>query len=433
MDKKYDVAIIGAGPGGYVAAIRAAQLGASVALIEKDKVGGTCLNRGCIPTKALLACVGLYSQFQKAENFGITASNITIDLNKVIERKNKIIEKLVKGVEFLLQKNKIDLIHGEGKIREPGIIEITNSEGQKSDVRCQKTILALGSSPASLPGLDFDHKQFLSSDDILNLTEIPQKLDIIGGGVIGIHFAYMFASLGTEVTVFEALPEILTGIDNEIVALAKRILSRKNIKFVTGTRFSKDQSCGKTLICVGRRLNGEKIQVNDKMETNIKDVYAIGDLVSIKQFAHVASEQGIIAAENAMGANKIFNYDCVPYTIYTNPEIASVGLNEVQAREKYSDIKIGKFPLGALGIAQALGEIEGFAKIISDKNNNILGAHIIGAEANTIIGAAVVAIKNKLTVDQLAETIEAHPSFPEGLQEAALSALGRSIHSWQGA
>jgi len=423
----YDLIIIGGGPGGYVAAIRAAQLGARVCLVEKDKLGGTCLNRGCIPTKAIIACTILYEKMLKAGNFGLKADNVSIDLTAIVERKNKITEKIIKGVEFLLQKNKIEIIYGTGKLLEPGKVQVDNSQTITAD----KVILALGSSPASIPGITLDKKQFLTSDDLLDNTEVPEKLDIVGGGVIGLHFAQIYSTFGSQVTIYEALPEILPGIDEEVVALVKRILNRKKVNIVTNTRFNAEQSCGKTLICVGRKPNkdGLELTVNEKMETNLPGVYAVGDLVSQKQFAHVAYEQGIIAAENALGGNRTFDYSCVPYGIYTSPEIGSVGLTEKTAGEKFQNIKVGKFPFAALGIAQAMGEIEGFIKFIADENDNLLGVHIIGPEATALIGSATIALKNKVKVNQLAETIQAHPSYPEGLHEASLAALKKALHA----
>jgi dihydrolipoamide dehydrogenase len=424
MSDKFDVVVVGGGPGGYVAAIRAAQLGAKVALIEKNKVGGVCLNRGCIPTKALLTCVSLFENFQKADSFGITAKEVSIDLGKVVARKNKIVARLVKGVEFLLEKNGVEIIYGEGIVKEPHLIKVGNRE-----VHSRATILATGSSPACLPGVSFDGEKFLSSDDILNCTTVPKNLDVVGGGVIGLHFAYLFSALGSEVTIYEALPEILPGIDEEVVALVKKILARKKIKIQTGVRFNAAQSCGKTLLCVGRIPADKNIKVNQKMETALPGVYAIGDLISPKMFAHIASEQGIVAAENALGGNRSFDYNYVPYTIYTHPEIAGIGLTEKKARENHPAVRIGKFPFAALGMAAAVGEVEGFAKIVADEKDKILGVHIIGPDANTLIGSAALALRNGLTVEQLALTTQAHPSYPEGLQEAALSALKRSLHT----
>jgi dihydrolipoamide dehydrogenase len=440
MSDKYDIAVLGGGPGGYIAAIRASQLGAKVALVEKDKVGGTCLNRGCIPTKALIACTNLYDKIRQAENYGIKTGSASIDLKSIIDRKNKIVEKIVKGVEFLLAKNKIDIIYGTGKILEPGSIEVVNNNGTRYTVHGTRLILATGSSPASLPGLNFDKEKFLCSDDLLDNRSDLKKLDIVGGGIIGLHFAQIYSSLGCEVTIYEALPEILPGVDEEIIRIVKRILNRKKAKIITNTRFAPSQSCGKTLICVGRtpniiglevlnlKMEKRSVWVNEKMETSIPGIYAVGDLVSNKMLAHVAYEQGVIAAENAMGMNRTFDYDCVPFAIYTSPEIGSVGLTEKEALENYKDIKIGKFPFSALGIANATGETEGSIKVISSVDGKILGVHILGPEATTLIGIATLAIKNNLNIEQLAETFQAHPTYPEGLQEAALNVLKRSLH-----
>ena len=417
----YDVIVIGGGPGGYVAAIRAAQLGGKVLLIEKDKVGGTCLNRGCIPTKALIAPIKLFEKIKKADSFGITSPNPTIDWPKVVERKDQIVTKIVKGVEFLLKKNGVEVVQGEGVVIGPGHVKT-----ESRDASSQAIILATGSTPASIPGITLDGKQFFTSDEILDLKEVPSKLDVVGGGVIGLHFAYIFSALGSQVTIYEALPDILDGVDKEVVALVKRILGRKKVEIKTNTRFTKEMSCGKTLICVGRIPAQKDLEVNEKMETKTPGIYAVGDLVSKKLFAHVAYEQGVVAAENAMAGNKTFNYNCVPYAIYTHPEVAGVGLTSTEAGSR---AKIGKFPYAALGIAQAMGEIEGFIKVIADENNKILGVHIIGDEATTLIGAATIAVKNSLKLEQLAEVFQAHPSYPEGLHEAILSSLKKGLHS----
>ncbi|KAF0133644.1 MAG: dihydrolipoamide dehydrogenase [Candidatus Saganbacteria bacterium] len=445
MSNEHEIAVLGGGPAGYAAAIRAAQLGAKVVLIEKDKVGGTCLNRGCIPTKAIIACTTLFEKIKKAESFGITSDNPSINLEKVIARKDQIISKLVKGLEFLIEKNGITIVRGQGKVLAPNKLEIETSDGRRPACRTgrlsvisRKLIIATGSTNALLPGFNFDHSNILNSDDILNLTEVPEKLTIVGGGVIGIHFAAIFSLLGTEVTVYEALPEILSGIDEEVVSLVKRILKRKNVSILTGTRFEK--ATGKILICVGRlpsllglealnlKMDGKSIFVNEKMETNVPNTYAVGDAASKKMLAHVAFEQGVIAAENALGANRTFNYNSVPIGIYTSPEIGSVGLTEKEAREKHSNIKVGKFPYSALGIANAMGEAEGFIKIISDDSGKILGAHIIGAEATTLISNIVIAMKQGISADKIGGTFQSHPSYSEGVQEAAEAIFKASLH-----
>ena len=431
----YDVVVLGGGPGGYAAAIRASQLGAKALLIEKDKVGGTCLNKGCIPTKAIIACTSFYEKIQKAESFGISAGAPTIDFAKVIERKNTIVAKIVKNLHKLIEQNGIEIISGNGVVKEPGLIKVDNR-----DVQSRAIILATGSVPSCLPGLSFDKQQFLCSDDALELKEAPKQITIVGGGVIGIHFASIYSALGAAVTIYEALPEILPGIDEEVMAQVKRILGRKQVKILTNTLYDPAKAEGKTLICVGRtanvmglealglKLEKRSVSVNEKMETSVKGVYAAGDVCSRTMLAHVAYEQGAIAAENALGGQRTFNYDCIPLGIYTQPEIGAVGLTEQGAREKGVRVKVGKFPFGALGIAQAMGEIEGFVKVVADEKNKILGVHIIGPEATSLIGTACLAIKNNLTVEQLAETFQAHPSYPEGLQEAALSALKRAVH-----
>lgn len=441
MSDKFDILVLGGGPGGYVAAIRGAQLGAKVALIEKDQVGGTCLNRGCIPTKALIACTNLYEKLKRAESFGITAKELAIDPARIVERKDLLVGKIVKNLHKLIEQNGITVIPGEGKVLGPGQIEVKNTAGGMRNVAGGKLILATGSSPASLPGITFDGDRYLCSDDALKLKSVPDKINIVGGGVIGIHFALIYNTLGAAVTIYEALPEILAGIDEEVIGAVKRLLNRRKVTILTNTRFEPAKAEGKTLICVGRtpnvkgiealgtRLEGKSVWVNEKLETSIPGVYAVGDLVSKKMLAHVAYEQGEIAAENALGGDRSFNYECVPIGIYTNPEIASVGLTEKEAREKGLTVKIGKFPMAALGIAQAMGEIEGFVKVVADDQGKLLGVHILGAEATSIIGAATLALKQGLKIAQLAATFQAHPSYPEALHEASLAVLDRSLHN----
>lgn len=420
--QKYDLVVIGAGPGGYVAAIRAAQLGAKVALIEKDQVGGTCLNRGCIPTKAIISCINLYRQMQKADQFGITAENVSIDYKKVIARKNQVVSRLRKGIEFLLKKHNVELIQGEGILKEPGLVGV----GSRNDISGQATVLATGSSPTPLPGIDFDGKKFLTSDDALNLDKLPQEINIVGGGVIGIHFAAIYSALGVKVTIYEALPEILPGLDEEIAKSLRKILEKQGVKILTGAKFNPSLATEKNLICVGRKPN-QKVTVNEKMETELPGVYAVGDVTGVNMLAHVAYEQGMVAAENACrslgegrSGNKKMDYSAIPVAIYTHPEIGCVGLAGKEGV---------KFPFSALGIAQASGETDGFIKIISDeKSGKILGVHMIGPHATDLLGMATLAIKQGLRVEELGKVIQAHPTYAEGIYEAALAVAKRSLH-----
>lgn len=418
----YDVAIIGAGPGGYVAAIRAAQLGGKVLLIEKDQLGGTCLNCGCIPTKVLITSTNFFDDLGRAGLLGIEIGDSKIDFQKVMARKERVVAKLRKGIEFLLKKNKVEVIQGEGKLLEDGKVEIG-----KSSVESKKVILAIGSSPISLG------KKFLYSDHLLSWKEeIPKKLNIVGGGVIGAHFASIYSSLGSEITIYEMQPDILPGFDKDVVEAVRAILKKKKVNVLTNTAFNPAETGGITLICVGRTPNTierKNIIVNEKMETSIPGVYAIGDVTGISMLAHVASAQGIVAAENAMGKESKMDYAAIPCTIYTHPEIGTVGLTEEAARAKH-EISVGKFPFSALGHANAIGEIEGFIKVVADKKSGkILGVHIVGAQASSVLGTASLAMANGLTVEQLTKAIFAHPSMPEGLFEAGLGALNRSLHS----
>ncbi|OGC04783.1 dihydrolipoyl dehydrogenase [candidate division WOR-1 bacterium RIFOXYA12_FULL_43_27] len=425
----YDVVVIGAGPGGYVAAIRAAQLGGKVLLIEKDQLGGTCLNHGCIPTKALITSTNFFDDLGRAGLLGIEISDPKIDFQKVMARKERVVNKLRKGIEFLLKKNNVEVIYGEGTLLEDGGVEVKRVDSSKERVESRKIILATGSYPIALPNVPFDGKKFISSNDLLSWKdEIPKKLNIVGGGVIGVHFASIYSSLGSEITIFEAQPDILPGFDHDLVDAVRSILKRKKVTVLTNTNFKPEEAKGTTLISIGRKPNA-KVTVNEKMETETKNVYAIGDVTGISMLAHVASAQGIVAAENAMGKDSKMDYNAIPCTIYTHPEIGTIGLTEEAARAKH-EISIGRFPFSALGHANAIGETEGFFKIIAEKKSGkILGVHIVGAQASSVLGIASLAMANNLTVEQLARTIFAHPSIPEGLFEAGLNTLGIGIHS----
>lgn len=453
--------IIGAGPGGYVAAIKAAQLGAQVTVIEDTEVGGTCLNRGCIPTKALLASTELLHKVRHSEDFGIEVpGQIMPNLLKIMERKNKVVSIQVKGIRALFKSWGINLIEGKGMFLSPEKIEVEKKDGSTEIVGADKIIIATGSRPGQLPMFPIDGEHILSSDDALNIKSIPKSLIIIGAGVIGCEFAFIFNELGTDVTMLEIMQRAISTEDPEISETLERELKKKKIKLFTGVKIVKvsgqhdgihvqlegnrDLIAEKLLVSVGRTLNSDRIGleaagiqkgskgeivVNEKMETNIKGIYAIGDVTGNLMYAHVASKQGKIAAGNIMGKNEKMDYSVVPYAIFTSPEIASVGLKENQALEKGLKVKNGSFQFRALGKAHVLGEITGFVKIVSDETTDrILGVHIIGAHASDLIHEAALAMKAGLKTKDISQTIHAHPTLSEALMESAEDMHSEAIH-----
>lgn len=455
------LAIIGAGPGGYVSAIKASQLGAEVTIIEDTEVGGTCLNRGCIPTKALLASSEAFQKAKEIEDFGIELKGQLLpNLKKIIERKNKIVSTQVKGIRGLFKSYGINLIEGKGILKSPDEIEVLKKDGSTLMVEAEKIIIATGSRPAQIPVFPFDGKRILSSDDALNLTEIPKSLIIVGAGVIGCEFACIFIALGVEVTMVEMLPRAVATEDIEISELLERELKKKKIKLMTNVSVEKviekedgihatlsngsELSAEKILVSIGRALNTDRIgieavgikkgtkgeiTVNERMETNIKGIYAIGDVTGRMLLAHVASKGGIVSAMNACGREACIDYSTVPAAIFTSPEIASVGLREFQAIEKGIKVITGHFPFRALGKAHAMGEISGIIKIIADRDTDrILGGHIIGPHASDLIHEITLAIKAGLRVKDISDTIHAHPTLSEGIMEAAEDIHGTAIH-----
>jgi len=455
------VAILGAGPGGYVAAIKAAQLGASVIVIEETEVGGTCLNRGCIPTKALVASAEALGEVKNIKDFGIDLSGEAIpNIQRILERKNKVVDIQVKGIRGLFKSWGIRLLEGRGVITGRGRIRVSLKNGGIEDVETDKIIIATGSRPAQIPIFPFDGKRILSSDDALNLTAIPKSLLIIGAGVIGCEFAFIYREFGSEVVMVEMMPRAISTEDEEISAILEKELKKKKIKIIADIKVEKVEvkddsvvaflSDGKTieaekvLVSIGRTLNSKdiglesigvqmgqrgEIIINEKMETNVEGVYAIGDVTGKIMLAHMASKQGIIAAENALGGDATISYDVVPAAIFTSPEIASVGLREKQAVEKGFKVKIGRFQFRALGKAHAMGEISGMVKIIADEQTDrVLGVHIIGAHASDLIHEAALAMNKGLTAKDIANTIHAHPTLSEGIMEAAEDVHGSAIH-----
>lgn len=458
--ERFDITVIGGGPGGYTAAIRAAQLGASVCLIEKGRVGGTCLNRGCIPTKSLLCSTEVLAHTKKAAEYGVEVDNVSGNLAKMVERKNQIIKKLVDGVEHLLNANKVRLIKGSGTILSPNQVKTTLKEGGEETIDTKSIIIATGSEPAMIPAFGIDKKRVVTSTEALNITEIPSSMIVVGGGVIGCEFSCIFSELGTKITILELMPSILPLEDRAIAQRLAASLKRRGIKIktkvkitgikktdtsVTAVLESGDEiSADMALVSIGRSLNTEglglenagveqgkrgEILVNDKMETNVKGIYAVGDVVGKIMLAHVASTQGTIAAANALGDYLSMDYDVVPSCIFTSPEIGTVGLTADKAKEAGYEVKLGNFSFMALGKALAMGESEGNVRIVADaKTDRILGAQIIGPHATDLVAEMALAIKNKLTAKQVGETIHAHPTLAEALHEASESIHDRAIH-----
>ena len=455
------LAVLGAGPGGYVAAIKAAQLGAEVTIIEDSGVGGTCLNRGCIPTKAMVASSEALSKARELDKFGIELrGEVVPNLARIIERKNKIVSTQVKGIRGLFKSWGITLNEGRGRLISQKQIEVITGDGNTGIFEADAIIIATGSRPAAIPALPFDGKNIISSTEALELTEIPSSLLIVGAGVIGCEFACIYRELGAEVTIIEMLPRAVATEDNEISELLEKELKKKKIKLFTGIRIEKagikddgvhiflsdgkELIAGKVLVSAGRALNSGdigieaaginrgirgEIIVNNRMETNMPGIYAVGDVTGGMLLAHMASSQGLVAAKNIMGINSAINYNVVPSAIFTSPEIASVGIREHQAAEKGIKYKTGHFQFRALGKAHAIGEIAGFVKLIAEESSDkLIGAHIIGPHASDLISEAALAMKTGLTIRDIAETIHAHPTLAEGFMEAAEDVHGEAIH-----
>jgi dihydrolipoamide dehydrogenase len=455
------LAVLGSGPGGYVAAIKSAQLGAQVTIIEDTEVGGTCLNKGCIPTKVLVATTELLHKVRNLEEYGIDIQGQVIpNLFKIIRRKNKVVSTQVKGIRSLFKSWGVHLVEGKGIILSPEKIKVERKDGFTEIVEADKMIIATGSRPARLPLFPFDGEHILSSDDALNIKSIPKSLIIIGAGAIGCEFACIFSELGTEVIILEIMPRAISIEDPEISEILEKELKKKKIKLILSTKVNevkcqnnrihvylegdKELVAEKLLVSVGRTLNTEgvgleaigikkgqkgEILVNEKLETNIEGIYAVGDVTGCLLYAHVASRGGKIAAKNIMGRDEKMDYAVVPYAIFTSPEISSVGLKEYQALEKGIRVKTGHFQYKAIGKAHVMGEITGFFKIVSEEaSDRILGVHIIGPRASDLIHEAALAIKNGLKTKDIANTIHAHPTLSEGLMEAAEDVHDEAIH-----
>jgi dihydrolipoamide dehydrogenase len=460
----FDVVVIGAGPGGYVAAIRAGQLGLKTAIIEKDKnLGGTCLLRGCIPTKALLHTADVFEEFKHARDIGVVADGVSLDFPQAQKRKNKVVLKLAKGVEFLMKKNKVQVFKGAARIEKPGKITVTRDDSSSDAVETKNIIVATGSVPRSLPTLPIDGQQIITSDEILELSEIPKSLIVLGAGAVGVEFASMYARFGSDVVLLELLPRLLPLEDEEISAELLKSFKKQGIKSFTGANFQsaivedgnvratarigdqdREFTAEKLLVAVGRRaytdglglentkleLERGYIKVDEYMRTAEAGIYAIGDVVPTPWLAHVASAEGIVAVEHIAGKEaRPINYDRVPNCTYCQPEVASVGLTEAKARERGYDVKVGRFPVPVIAKAQILGAAEGMVKVVSDKKyDEVLGIHIIGPHATELIVEGSVALQMESTVEELIHTMHAHPTVAESIHEAVEDVHGMMIH-----
>ena len=463
------IAILGAGPGGYVAAIRAAQLGARVTIIEREQLGGVCLNWGCIPSKALLAIVELGDKLKKAEDLGIVLQGaVGYDLARMVARKDRVVTTLVKGIATLLKGWNIEHITGQGTMKDARTIVVTKSDGATQEILADAVVVATGSSWPNLPQFPIDGRQILTSRHMLDRTTPPASLVILGAGVEGCEFASLWSGLGTQVTIVELQPRVLPLEDEEVSSTMARELKKRGVTVLTGTTIEKCErkaemvvvQCqdGTTieaetlLISVGRGLNSRgigleplgvqlgrrgEIVVNDRMETNVPGLYAIGDVTGKAMLAHVASTQGQVAIENILGHHRSIDYNVIPAGIFTLPEIGRVGLTEQAARERAlangknaeQVVKVGRFRYAGLGKAQATGDTTGFFKVIVDaETDKILGIHILGAHAADLIHEAALAMQLGATVDQVAKMIHAHPTLAEGLMEAVEDVEGRAIH-----
>lgn len=456
--REFDCVVIGGGPGGYVAAIRAAQRGLHTALIEAREMGGVCLNRGCIPSKALIANADVLRKVREAKKFGIEVGEVSFNYGAMKERKDGVVSRIRKGLEGLIASNKIVVFKGFGKFLSPYEIKVTGSD--EVILNAKRVIIATGSEPRELPSMPFDYRRIHDSTSLLDLTTLPKKLLIIGGGIIGCEFACLHQALGVDVTILELLPTILSTEGKNVAETMATSLKKQGIKIETEVAINRLESHergvsahindGSTreadiaLVSVGRKFNSEgiglektgviltksgAIETNERMQTNVDHIYAIGDVTGKWILAHVASHQGMIAADNAAGKDAVMNYNAVPSVIFTYPEVGTIGLTLERAIQAGYNAVIGKFPFQALGKSQAAIETEGFAQIVVEKTTGqILGAQVVGYGASTLIAEMAVAIGNELTVDSISETIHAHPTIAEAWMEAAFLAEDLPIH-----
>ncbi len=463
MNGNYDVAIIGAGPGGYVAAIRAAQLGLKVALVEKEHLGGVCLNWGCIPTKALLRNAEVVSLLGRGKEFGFAVEGFRVNFGAAVDRSRKVAERLVKGVGALMRKNEVDVIEGEGRLKSPTSVEVTLSEGGARTLETRNVIVATGGRARTIPGIEVDGERVMTYRHAIVLRELPASVVVVGAGPIGMEFAHVWSTYSSEVTVVEMLDHALPLEDAEVSQEVERAFKRRKVKLLTSTRVQGVETTAdgvrvtvsgkegeqvleaeRALMAIGVRPNSEwlgleeigvqiergTIAIDDRMRTNIPGVYAIGDVTGKLALAHVASAQGVVAVETIAGVETMtLDYEMLPRCTYCQPQVASFGITEVQATERGRRVKVGQFPFRAVGKALGLGDYDGFVKIVADEaSGEILGAHLVGPEVTELLPELVLARTWELTPEEIARAVHAHPTLSEALVEAAHGVFGQAIH-----
>jgi dihydrolipoamide dehydrogenase len=457
---RFDLIVLGGGPGGYVGAIRAAQLGMKVACVEaEDALGGTCLRVGCIPSKALLDSSELYDQIRhKAAAHGLQVEGVNVDVATMLRRKDDVVTGLTRGVEGLFRKNKVEWVRGFGRLEGPETVAVEAREGTRS-ITAPNLLLATGSVPIELPFLRFDHERIIDSTGALSIPQVPEHLVVVGGGVIGLELGSVWLRLGARVTVLEAMPTILPGMDGEVIKQATRIFGKQGFEIRTGTRVTGAERKGERvtvsvegadpieadylLVSVGRRAYTEGmgfeeagiqlergvIRVDERYHTGVGNIYAVGDAIGGRMLAHKAEEEGIAAVENIAGGHGHVNYDAVANVVYTWPEIASVGRTEEELREAGVEYRVGRFPWAANGRARAMAEADGFVKILADAGTDrLLGLHILGPRASDLIAEAALAMEFEGSAEDIARSVHAHPTLPEAVKEAAMAVAGRAIH-----
>ncbi len=463
MEQTYDVTIVGAGPGGYVAAIRAAQLGLKVALVEKESLGGVCLNWGCIPTKALLRNAEVISLLGRGKDFGFTVTGFEADFGKAVDRSRKVSGRLVKGIAALMRKNEVEVVEGTAVLKSANRVEVALNDGGTRALDTRNIIVATGARARSIPGIEVDGERVLTSREAIVLRELPASAIVVGAGPIGMEFAHVWSIYGTQVTVVEMLPHAVPLEDEEVSQEVERAFKRRKVKLLTSTRVqgvetsdegvrvsvSNDKGeqvleAERALIAIGVRPNSENlgleqigvqvergyVVIDEHMRTNVPVVYAIGDVTGKLPLAHVASAQGIVAADTIAGVETVkLDYEAMPRCTYCHPQVASFGITEAQASERGYEVKVGKFPFRAIGKALGLGDYDGFVKIVADAaSGEILGGHLVGPEVTELLPELVLAHNWELTPEEIARTVHAHPTLSEALMEAAHGVFGDAIH-----